>query len=77
MIICAFENSPSIPSFLMIKIVYIGYGQLKKMTPFPFTFAADARQGVIIICRCPQNIIEISLSRKNVHRSMLSKMSEM
>ena len=27
----------------------------------------------IIICRCPQNIIEISLSRKNVHRSMLSK----
>jgi hypothetical protein len=26
MIICAFENSPSIPSFLMTKIVYIGYG---------------------------------------------------
>jgi hypothetical protein len=23
---------------------------------------------VIIICRCPQNIIEISPSRKNVHR---------
>jgi hypothetical protein len=29
MIICAFENSPSIPSFLVTKIVYIGYGQLK------------------------------------------------
>jgi hypothetical protein len=38
MIICAFENSPSIPSFLVTKIVYIGYGQLKKITPFPFTF---------------------------------------
>jgi hypothetical protein len=37
MIICAFENSPSIPSFLVTKIVYIGYGQLKKMAPFPFT----------------------------------------
>jgi hypothetical protein len=29
MIICAFENSPSIASFLVTKIVYIGYGQLK------------------------------------------------
>jgi multidrug efflux pump subunit AcrB len=38
---------------------------------------ASVRQCVIIICRCPQNIIEISLSRKNVHRSMLSKMPEM
>ena len=38
MIICAFENFPSIPSFLVTKIVYIGYDQLKKMTPFPFTF---------------------------------------
>ena len=31
MIICAFENSPSIPSFLVTKIVYIGYGRLKKI----------------------------------------------
>jgi hypothetical protein len=38
MIICAFENSPSIPSFLATKIVYIGYDQLKKMASFPFTF---------------------------------------
>jgi hypothetical protein len=30
MIICAFETSPSIPSFLVTKIVYIGYGQLKQ-----------------------------------------------
>jgi uncharacterized membrane protein len=29
-LITAFENSPSIPSFLVTKIVYIGYGQLKK-----------------------------------------------
>ena len=38
---------------------------------------ASVRKCVIITCRCPQNIIEISLSRKNVHRSMLSKLSEM
>ena len=37
---------------------------------------ASVRQ-CVIICRCPQNIIEISLSRKNVHRSMLSKMPKM
>jgi len=31
---------PSIPSFLATQIVYmyIGYGQFKKITPFPFTF---------------------------------------
>ena len=29
---------------------------------------ASVRQCAIIICRCPQNIIEIFLSRKNVHR---------
>ena len=29
MIICAFENSTSIPSFLVTKIVYIEYGQLQ------------------------------------------------
>ena len=34
MIICAFENSPSIPSFLVTKIVYIGYVQLKKWLLF-------------------------------------------
>ena len=77
MIICAFENYPSIPSFLVTKIVYIGYGQLKKMILFLLPFHSCApcifisyccfdsvRQCVIIICRCPQNIIEISLSRK-------------
>ena len=91
MIICAFENSPSIPSFLVTKIVYIGYGQLKKNDSFSFYLSiavllvflyligayASVRQCVIIICRCPQNIIEISLSKKNVHRNMLSKMPEM
>jgi hypothetical protein len=28
--LCAFENSPSIPSFLATQIVYIRYGQFKK-----------------------------------------------
>ena len=32
------ENTPSIPSFLATQIVYIGYGQFKNITPFPFTF---------------------------------------
>jgi hypothetical protein len=30
MVICAFKNHPSIPSFMETQIVYIGYGQLKK-----------------------------------------------
>ena len=38
MIICAFENSPSIPSFLVTKIVYVGYGQLKKWLLFLLLF---------------------------------------
>ena len=38
MIICAFENSPSIPSFLVTKIVYVGYGQLKKCLLFLLPF---------------------------------------
>jgi hypothetical protein len=44
MIICAFENSLSIPSFLVTKIVYIGYGQLKKLLLFllPFHICAPS-----------------------------------
>jgi hypothetical protein len=91
MIICAFENSPSIPGFLVTKIVYIGYGQLKKMTPFPFIFPQLCSlyfyillllmpvlgSVLLLYAGAPQNIIEISLSRKKVHGSMLSKMPEM
>jgi hypothetical protein len=36
MIICTFENSPSIPSFLVTKIAYIEYGQLKQNDSFSF-----------------------------------------
>jgi len=39
MIICAFENSPSIPSFLVTKIVYIGYGQLNDSFSFYLSIA--------------------------------------
>ena len=42
MIICAFENSPSITSFLVTKIVYIGYGQLKKLLLFLLPFHSYA-----------------------------------
>jgi hypothetical protein len=42
MIICAFENSPSIPSFLVTKIVYIGYSQLKKWLLFLLPFHSCA-----------------------------------
>ena len=38
MIICAFENSPSIPRFLVTKIAYIGYGQLNKWLLFLLPF---------------------------------------
>jgi hypothetical protein len=38
MIICAYENSPSIPSFLVSKIAYIGYGKLKKWLLFLWPF---------------------------------------
>ena len=40
---------------------------------FLYIIAAN-KQCVIIICLCPQNINEISLSRKNCHRNMLSNM---
>ena len=43
MIICAFENSPSIPSFMVTKIVYIGYGQLKKRLLLPFHSCTPCR----------------------------------
>ena len=42
MFICAFENSPSIPSILVTKIVYIGYGQLKKWLLFLLSFHSCA-----------------------------------
>ena len=42
MIICVFENSPSIPNFLVTKIVYIGYGQLKKWLLFLLPFHSCA-----------------------------------
>jgi hypothetical protein len=78
MVICAFENSPSIPSFLATQIVYIGYGSFKKNDPFSFypsiamilvfLYLIAANNNVLVLCLCPQNIIEISLSRKNCHR---------
>ena len=36
MVICAFENPPSIPSFLATQIVYIRLGSLKKNDSFSF-----------------------------------------
>jgi cytochrome b561 len=91
MIICAFENSPSIPSFLVTKIVYIGYGQLKKMTPFPFTFPQlcslyfyillllmPVLGSVLLLYAGAHNIsLKYLFPEKKVHRSMLSKMPEM
>jgi hypothetical protein len=48
MTICVFENSRSIPSFLVTKIVYIGYGQLKKLLLFLLPFHRCA------LCRAHQ-----------------------
>jgi hypothetical protein len=43
MVICAFENPPSIPSFLATQIVYIGYGQFKTNYPFSFYLSKVVR----------------------------------
>ena len=86
MIICAFDSK-----LLDDKDCLYWIWPVKKNDPFFFYLSiavllvylyfisayASVRQCIIIICRCPQNIIEISLSRKNVHRNMLSKMPEM
>jgi hypothetical protein len=45
MVICAFENSPSIPSLLTTQIVYIVYGQFKENYPFSF----DLSKAVFLI----------------------------
>ena len=50
MIICAFENPPSIPNFLVTKIVYIGYGQLKKWLLFLLPFHSCAPCIFIFYC---------------------------
>jgi hypothetical protein len=51
MIICAFENSPLIPSFLVTKIVYIGYGQLDIIVLFlSLTFHGFS---TMYMCYCP------------------------
>jgi hypothetical protein len=38
-----------------------------------FLYCIAANNSVIIICLCPRNIIEISISRKKCNRNMLSK----
>jgi hypothetical protein len=64
MIICAFENSPSIPSFLVTKIVYIGYGQLTKWLLFllPFHSCAPCRAHRTRRSSCPIST-EVALPR--------------
>ena len=55
MIIYVFENSPSIPSFLVTKIVYIGYGQLKKWLLFLLPFHSCALcifKSYCSLCQC-------------------------
>ena len=90
LIICAFENSPSIPSFLVTKIVYIGYGQLKKWLLFLLPFHSCAPCIFIsycYLCQCqavwyyympvPTKYHWNISFQKNVHRNMLLKMPEM
>jgi putative effector of murein hydrolase len=91
MIICAFENSPSVPSFFVTKIVYIGYGQLKKNTPFPFTFPwlcslyiyillllMPVSGSVLLVYAGAHKIsLKYLFPEKKVHRNVLSKMPEM
>ena len=60
MIICAFENSPSIPSFMVTKIVYIGYGQFKKWLLFLLPFHSCAPCRAHQIRRSGRNSLPIS-----------------
>ena len=66
MVICAFENHPSIPSFLETQIVYIGYEQLKKKDSFSFYLSISvlpvflyliaANKSVLLLYACAHKI---------------------
>ena len=84
MVICAFENPSSIPSFLATQIVYIGYGQFKKKYSVSFYLSiavllvflyliTDNNSVLLLHALCPQNIIEISLSRKKLSSKYVVK----
>jgi hypothetical protein len=81
MVICAFENTTSIPSFLATQIAYIRYGQFKKNDSFSFylslavllvlLYLIAANKSVLLLYACAhKNIIEISLSRKKYCRNI-------
>ena len=63
MVICAFENSPSIPSFLATQIVYIRYGQFKKNDSISFylfilvfLYLIAANKSVLLLYACAHKI---------------------
>jgi hypothetical protein len=79
MVISAFENSPSIPSFLATQCFILDMDSLKKNDSIPFylsiavllvfLYLIAANKSVLLLYG--QNIIEISLCRKNCHRSAM------
>jgi hypothetical protein len=62
MVICAFENHPSIPSFLETQIVYIGYGQsYLSIAVLPvYLYLIAANNSVLLLYAC---VYKISLAQ--------------
>jgi hypothetical protein len=66
MVICAFEDSSSIPSFLAKQIAYIRYGQFKKNDSFSFylsitlllvfLYLIAANKSVLLLYACADKI---------------------
>ena len=58
MVICAFENHPSIPSFLETQIVYIGYGQFYlSIAVLPvYLYLIAANNSVLLLYVCVHKI---------------------
>jgi hypothetical protein len=84
MVICAFENPPSIPSFLATQIVYIGYGQFKTNYPFSFylskvvhlvfLYFIAANNSVLLLYACAHEIsLKYLFPEKKYPRNMLKK----
>jgi hypothetical protein len=88
MVICVFENSPSIPSFLATQIVYIIYGQFNKNDSFSFylyitllivfLYLIAANKNVLLLYACAHKIsLKYLFPEKKYHQNMLLKMPGM
>ena len=68
MVICAFENHPSIPSFLETQTVYIGYGQsYLSIAVLPvYLYLIAANNSVLLLYACVYKISLTYLFPENI-----------